>query len=44
VQSTLRSFDLAHLAHVELLTPRPEESLRFFTEIMSLTVSGRHGQ
>jgi catechol 2,3-dioxygenase len=44
VQSTLRSFDLAHLAHVELLTPKPEESLRFFTEVMSLTVSGRQGQ
>jgi catechol 2,3-dioxygenase len=44
VQSTLRSFDLAHLAHVELLTPRPEESLRFFTEVFSLTESGRQGQ
>jgi len=44
VQSTLRSFDLAHLAHVELLTPKPEESLRFFTEIFSLTESGRSGQ
>ena len=32
--------DLAHLAHLELLTPRLEESLRFFTEVMGLTVSG----
>jgi hypothetical protein len=23
--------DLAHLAHLELLTPKPEESLAFFT-------------
>lgn len=23
--------DVAHLAHLELLTPKPEESLRFFT-------------
>jgi len=44
VQSTLRSFDLAHLAHVELLTPKPDESLRFFTEVFSLTESGRQGQ
>ena len=22
--------DMAHLGHVELLTPKPEESLRFF--------------
>ncbi len=44
MQSTLRSFDLAHLAHVELLTPKPEESLRFFTEVFSLTESGRQGQ
>ncbi len=25
-------FDVAQLAHAELLTPRPEESLRFFTD------------
>jgi len=31
--------DLAHLAHLELLTPRFEESLRFFTEVMGLMVS-----
>ncbi len=23
--------DMAHLGHVELLTPKPEESLRFFS-------------
>ncbi|MCM5704679.1 VOC family protein [Larsenimonas salina] len=32
-------FDLAHLAHVEMLTPTPEKSLWFFTEVMGLTVS-----
>ena len=26
MQSTICSFDLAHLAHVELLTPKPDES------------------
>jgi catechol 2,3-dioxygenase len=35
--------DIAHLGHVELLTPRPEESLRFFTEVMGMTVSARQG-
>lgn len=35
--------DVAHLGHVELLTPRPEESLRFFHEVMGMTISGRQG-
>lgn len=35
--------DIAHLGHVELLTPKPEESLRFFTDIMGMTESGRQG-
>ena len=43
MQSTLRSFDLAHLAHVELLTPKPDESLRFFVDVMGMTESGRGG-
>jgi catechol 2,3 dioxygenase len=43
VQSTHRSFDLAHLGHVELLTPKPQESLRFFVDVMGLTESGRRG-
>jgi len=41
VQSTLRSFDLAH---VELLTPKPDESLRFFIDVMGMTESGRRGE
>jgi catechol 2,3-dioxygenase len=32
--------DVAHLAHVELLTPRLEESARFFVEIMGMVESG----
>lgn len=36
-------FDVAHLAHVELLTPRLEESVQFFVEIMGLVESGREG-
>jgi catechol 2,3-dioxygenase len=43
MKSTIRSFDLAHLAHVELLTPKPEESLRFFVDIMGMTASGKEG-
>ena len=43
MQPTLRSFDLAHLAHVELLTPKPEESLHFFVNVLGMTESGRHG-
>ncbi|HXO89144.1 MAG TPA: VOC family protein, partial [Candidatus Acidoferrales bacterium] len=35
--------DVAHLGHLELLTPKPEESLRFFVEVMGMTESGREG-
>jgi catechol 2,3-dioxygenase len=35
--------DLAHLSHVELLTPRPEESLEYFREILGMTISGEDG-
>ncbi len=35
--------DLAHLGHLELLTPKPEESLRFFVDVMGMTESGRQG-
>ena len=36
-------FDIAHLAHVELLTPKPDESLRFFVDVMGMIESGRKG-
>jgi catechol 2,3-dioxygenase len=36
-------FDIAHLGHIELLTPKPEESLRFFVDVMGMTESGRAG-
>ena len=35
--------DIAHLGHVEVMTPRPEESLRFFIDVMGMTESGRQG-
>src|SRR5439155_24505256 len=43
VQSTIRSFDLAHLAHVELLSPKTDASLGFFVDVMGMTESGRRG-
>src|SRR5687767_2662339 len=43
MQPTIRSFDLAHLAHVELLTPKPDDSLRFFVDVFGMTESGRQG-
>src|SRR6516165_86019 len=35
--------DIAHLAHVELLTPKFEESRRFFIDVMGMTQSGEKG-
>src|SRR5258708_2263999 len=32
---------LSHLAHIEILTPKLEESAHFFTEVMGLEESGR---
>jgi len=36
-------FDLAHLGHVELLTPKLDESVHFFVDIMGMVESGREG-
>src|SRR4051812_12209874 len=35
---------IAHLAHVEVLVPKPEDSLRFYTDVLGLVESGRAGQ
>ena len=35
--------DLAHLSHVELLTPKPDESLRYFHDILGMEASGESG-
>lgn len=35
---------LSQLAHVEVLTPAPDESLRFYTQVLGLEESGRSGQ
>lgn len=36
--------DVAHLGHVELLTPKPAESLHFFTDVLGMSVTDRAGQ
>jgi catechol 2,3-dioxygenase len=36
-------WDVAHLAHVELFTPKLEESTHFFTDLMGMSISGRKG-
>src|SRR5882724_12931231 len=35
---------IAHLAHVEVFTPKPEQSLRFYKDVIGLEESGRSGQ
>jgi catechol 2,3-dioxygenase len=36
-------YDVAHVAHVEMLTPRLEESVAFFVNIIGLTETARQG-
>lgn len=36
-------YDLAHLGHLEMLTPKPEESLNFFVNVMGMTETARKG-
>src|SRR3979490_1161173 len=36
-------FDLAHLGHMELLSPKPEASLQFFVNVMGMTETTRVG-
>lgn len=35
--------DIAHLAHLELLTPKFEQSRAFFIDILGMTQSGEKG-
>lgn len=37
------NLDVAHLGHVEILSPLPEKSLDFFVNVMGMTVSGQKG-
>jgi catechol 2,3-dioxygenase len=36
--------ELAHIGHAELLTPFPEDSLRFFVELFGMEIEARDGQ
>ena len=36
-------WDVAHLAHVEMLTPKLDESTRFFTDIMGMSITATQG-
>lgn len=36
--------DVAHLGPAELLTPEPDESLRFFVDVLGMEVEAREGQ
>src|SRR5258708_29106049 len=36
-------YDLAHLAHMEMLTPKTDESLKFFVDVMGMTETARKG-
>src|SRR5215212_9135326 len=36
--------DLAHIGHAELLTPAPERSLEFFTQVLGMEEEARAGQ
>jgi catechol 2,3-dioxygenase len=36
--------EVAHIAHAELLTPTPDESLRFFVDVLGMEEEGRDGQ
>jgi catechol 2,3-dioxygenase len=36
--------DLAHIAHAELLTPFPQDSLRFFVDLFGLQIEHQDGQ
>ncbi|MBS4208312.1 catechol 2,3-dioxygenase [Bacillus sp. FJAT-50079] len=37
-------FDVAQLAHVEIFSPKPEETVNFFTQLLGMEVTGRAGQ
>jgi catechol 2,3-dioxygenase len=35
--------DVAHIAHVELLTPRPQDSLEFFRDVLGMQIEASEG-
>ena len=43
MQNDEPNLDIAHLGHLEMLTPKFEESRRFFIDVMGMTQSGEKG-
>jgi catechol 2,3-dioxygenase len=39
-----RSLDVAELGHVEILSPKPEESVRYFEQMLGMEVAATQGQ
>lgn len=37
-------YDVAHLGHIEVETPTPDDSLRFFVELLGMEIEARQGQ
>jgi len=37
------NMDVAHLGHLEILTPVFDKSVRFFTDVLGMTISGEQG-
>jgi catechol 2,3-dioxygenase len=44
VENELKRFDVAQLAHVEIFTPKPAETLWFFKDLLGMTETAREGQ
>lgn len=44
IQQPEKIMDIAHIAHAEILSPKPSESLHFFKEIMGMEEVHREGQ
>ncbi|MBV9557265.1 MAG: catechol 2,3-dioxygenase, partial [Pseudolabrys sp.] len=37
------NMDIAHLGHLEILTPKFDASVRFFVDVMGMTISAEKG-
>lgn len=44
MEKELKRFDVAQLAHVEIYTPKPDETLWFFKDLLGMTETARQGQ
>lgn len=44
MKNELKRFDVAQLAHVEIYTPKPDETLWFFKDLLGMSETAREGQ